>query len=439
MSVSSEDKKSIADPDGPLPELPPFPYDNDSSKAWSKPSPKQLAIKHLKANYEAYEAQTNRIHGLELIKKSGARCDEYTSLIEKARETLVELNGDILSTSAEIHNISTLEKAFKPHLEVPPDYPEGYTRQGNPILPKPHDVKSFMQASGTRPSDLKNIWNKLLVYAKATRLCHDAFRSSLISCTTGEVFQFICDNVDLKLPELASALAERFLTETSFSKAIADLKSFTRKANENIYSCTARLQSSLSQASIIYPEKERPVATDLIFRIMLRELVSKDTKTIMEKKEQKALRSGIRLSQPELISIVQDLERETGPPKTITTTTINLNTMEDVTPTMDTSVHDDKIEELSAKLDNLAHLVMTIHKKSEESQREVKHEKSSRRRSLSPATYYRLKSHILEDMLDDERDRQSTRSQGTLRDDPPTLSMLPPPSTWTPPAYYHVP
>ena len=136
---------------------------------------------------------------------------------------------------------------------------EGYMgndHKNRPVALDTQAVKSFMNVVRLAdPSDnnLEATWDKLLAYTYMNKLCHKNFVQALLqSVTDTEQIKFPVQCMNKPMPTIAVEMANRFLKETSRSKALHDLTSYKRRPDQPIRQCISFLKSTIEKAVTIY-------------------------------------------------------------------------------------------------------------------------------------------------------------------------------------------
>ena len=354
---------TIFDEDGPLPDLPAFPYPdaiNSKHLATARPSPRHNLIFDLQHKYDCYDQKKNFVRQMECT-PSDKRSDAQRNLIKSTRAAIADIQTKIDASLTTIKSIDTRKAAFKPTLDVPEDHKEGYHPNKTPINLDPNMLSHFMnQLSADDKTNIETIWKKLKIFVDNRRLSHIAFKEALLASTSGEQLSFLQQNYNLPLSELAVQLANRYVTETPFSKAVRDLKNFVRPVGQRIRQTVADLRVKIDQASVIYSEEDRDRIRDFNLRTKIRELVSEKTRNAIDRKEDTANREGTFFSIDQLIELVDQEEHIQGVPSYSMTTNVSLNNTESVAAHSGSSQTEDRLNELTSQLNNLTQLMTKV-------------------------------------------------------------------------------
>ena len=353
---------TIYDEDGPLQELPTFPYRTEvktTALASAKISPRYALINDLQGKYDSHDNKRCYIQQMESF-PFDKRSDAQHLLIKTARAALADIENKVKETVKAIETIDARKAAFKPTLDVPKDHEEGYINN-TPIPLDANMMSHFMnQLSDSDRTSIDTIWRKLKIFVENRKLSHEAFKEALLASTSGEQLRFIQDNHSLPLSELAVQLANRYITETPFSKAVRDLKNFTRPVGQRIRQTVAELKVKIDQASVIYAEDQRKQVQDFTLRTKLRELVSEKTRNLINRREDQAHRDGSVFTIDQLIDLIDQEEHIQGSPAYAITASVSINNTESVTAETQPVPSDPRIDQIASQLNNLTQLVSHV-------------------------------------------------------------------------------
>ena len=338
QASTTPDPEDLKIVDKPIPSLPPFPYANykDNELATSSVSPKTNAIQQLSHIYQSYDTTKNLIESLEYYDRGNvaARDPNLTNRIQANRNSLYKLFTSYAVQLGRIQRMEAIQRSQRPHLKMPTDHP--YDDEA--IRPSISDIKSYVKGNSTNQvfdstsEELRQIWNKLLSLSEYYKLTHSQFRAALPAVFTGEILEHLQENSHLGLQELVDELADRFLTATPYSKALDELKNFTRGPNESIRQCFARLQSYITKACILYPDEQKKAITDFQLLSTLRELVSPKVKEHLIIKENESIAYGAaKITPKQLVQLIESTEKAMGTPNYPISTPVSVNNTE-VTP-----------------------------------------------------------------------------------------------------------
>jgi hypothetical protein len=84
-------------------------------------------------------------------------------------------------------------------------------------------------------------WTKLVRYSNIEKLSHETFLHALSALLHDEQWKFFTSYPSKTLPEMAVLLANRFITNSTFTDALAQLQTFTRQPSETLRKTMARL------------------------------------------------------------------------------------------------------------------------------------------------------------------------------------------------------
>ena len=333
-----------------IPSLPPFPFDDhkiDESPSASV-SYKQHLVSQLQSIYDQYDTLKLTItltmaKGVEDAQKP-ALANQRTrlhTLWHKAR-TLVPKIKDIIAVQAK----------NRPSLEVFPDPPS----------PDPIDYSSmtdFMKNNLTKPDGsarpLREIWEKLRLYAIDQNVSHESFKTALLSCVTDDVYMFLKEYKDLPLAKLAKRLANRFVTEQPLLDATNALHAFSRAQNEPLRQSVARLQALVDRVLITHPPQERDVLREHHTIHHLRNMIAPKTRKFLDSKIAEYQTQGLRLKLDDMIKFCSQEESRSGLPSTDLANPVSLyhvDTPAPYPPAPDPA--DQTYNDLSHKVDQVA-------------------------------------------------------------------------------------
>ena len=370
FAMANANQPSILDPDGPLPELPEFPY-KDAKHQCAEPSNKQQKILELQSQYQAYATQLELIRGSEITVRGNARTPDYLAYNLRQRQILVDHRDKINRTIAKIQRIDDVKRAFKPSLTIPEDHIEGYIgrdRANNPLPLDTQAVKSFMNVvrlAAPTETSLEATWDKLVAYTNFNKLCHKNFVQALLqSLTDQEQINYLIQFMDKPVDTIAAQMANRFLKETSLSKALHDLGNYKRKPTESIRQCMSRLRATITKAVTIYEEPDkREDAVNTKLKDAIHSLISEDCRKHLVKKLQKFTEQAHHASLEEMVEICEDFERIDGGPHEEFKKTIHLYNTEVYTPPPPpsaTAALEARTEQIESKLDTFINLFTSM-------------------------------------------------------------------------------
>ena len=297
--------------DSDIPELPVFPFLEHSAE--KQPSAhitlKQHLVTQLQMQYESYNAITLQVKQIQRTPRANRDNTEKEILIT-ARRRLYKLYKGIRDSMPQLEHIVEVQSRDQPTLSL---YEQDDAANLQPL--RISEVKEFMQNTSTGPQrPLREIWNKLKIYAEMNHISHDDFKLALMSCTTAEVFEYISEYRDLPLAELAVKLADRFVTEQPISDATQALNSFSRKHNEPLRQAVARLQALVDKALMAFPVAKREVLREHHTTHHLRAMITPKTRRMLDSKASEYRLQGLPLSLDDMVKIAVQEESRSGMP-----------------------------------------------------------------------------------------------------------------------------
>ena len=307
--MAERDEASFLVDDSPIPDLPDFPFLEHSVE--NRPSAhitlKQHLVTQLQTQYESYNAIRLQVRQLERTALAN-RDPVEVGIINDARRRLFKLYKGIKDSLPQLQHIVEVQSRDQPTLAL-------YDEDPNPQPLRISEVKEFMQTNSVGPQrPLREIWNKLKIYAELNNLSHDHFILALMSCTTAEVFEYISEYRDLPLADLASKLADRFVTEQPISDATTALNNFSRKQNEPLRQAVARLQSLVDKALMAFPLAKREILREHHTTHHLRAMIAPKTKRVLDSKAAEYRLQGLPLNLDDMVKIAAQEEAKTGMP-----------------------------------------------------------------------------------------------------------------------------
>ena len=297
--------------DSDIPELPAFPFLEHSAE--KQPSAhitlKQHLVTQLQMQYESYNAITLQVKQIQRTPQADRDATE-NEILTTARRRLFKLYKGIRDSMPQLEHIVEVQSRDQPTLSL---YEQDVAANLQPL--RISEVKEFMQNTSTGPQrPLREIWNKLKIYAEMNHISHDDFKLALMSCTTAEVFEYISEYRDLPLAELAVKLADRFVTEQPISDANQALNTFSRKHNEPLRQAVARLQSLVDKALMAFPIAKREVLREHHTTHHLRAMITPKTRRLLDTKASEYRLQGLPLSLDDMIKIAVQEESRSGMP-----------------------------------------------------------------------------------------------------------------------------
>ena len=292
-----------------LPKLPPFEWDDH--KIDDKPSAslsyKQHLVSQLQSFYDQYEPLLEEVKFSMKDKLSDVQKSHL--LFQRAR--LHTLWHKIRSLIPKVTDIISVQAKNRPTLE---DFPD-------PQAPNPLDYSSmtdYMRHNLTKhdgsPRPLREIWDKLRLFAIEQNISHKSFVTALLSCVTDDVYLFINEYKDLELKKLAKRLANRFVTEQPLLDATNELHAFTRRHNEPLRQSVARLQALVDKVLITHPPAEREVLREHHTISHLRNMIAPKTKASLDARIAEYQTQGLRLKLDDMIKFCSQEEAKSGLP-----------------------------------------------------------------------------------------------------------------------------
>jgi hypothetical protein len=364
MAPKATDHECIKNPNTDIPDLPRYPYYKVDLMGLTNTN-KANKIQKLQNQYDTYHTLRNSIR-LQEYNNDKVQDQKIIEFIQHDRNRLYTIRLAIDATYKQLEQIDEIQEKITPILKV-------YTEAKQTKALNMTDMKEFMtQTMDTLTSEdeskaLQEIWTKLSIYAKENNLSYKSFKTALISCTTGEVMQFISDNYDdLTLVELSKQLADRFVTGATLTEATYNLEHFKRKLNEPITQAVARLQSYLRKALITHTEEEKKNITRYVTISKIKDMVAPKTKQLLDQKEQEAILNGSQLYEKDYIKYAESEERRSGRPKSQIDSPVTINNAE-------TQHFDEKLSEFDSKLEKVTDILETflLSKSNEDSEIDV--------------------------------------------------------------------
>lgn len=349
-----------------IPDLPVFPFSaaDVSAENSAHVTAKQQKIQKLHGYYDSYVSLKAQIRTSELSTDPNNRPDPISHIITGLRQRLQLIYENVTSLVAEIQDINRIQNKLRPALQLPTEY------FGQNML-NVQDMKEFMTATvqpGKKANNgdhLKEVWNKLKLYAETKQLSYTEFKLALMSCLTGEVLEYCMENKTLSLTDLAQSLAQRFITETSFSDAMANLDRFSRRLNEPITQAISRLKSYVDKALLTHQPGHRDAIKDFLIAKKVKEIVTAKTKRYIEAKEAEFLSQGSRMTAQTLIDLAHEEERRSGMPTSEMSTAVSLYNVEKTKDSSSSAEStnpkvEQQIQQIADNVENLTNVVETL-------------------------------------------------------------------------------
>jgi hypothetical protein len=161
--------------------------------------------------------------------------------------------------------------------------------------------------------DFREAWQKLLVYGEAMQYSHEDYKHALRILATGQAAEFLNKNEALSLTDMVTSLKDLFMERDSLHDRLARLKTFTRRAGENLSGAVVRFKSLITDTEIMFPKDERKTREEMLIRDLVDKITSPQARAKMAKRNEKASRGGRRLTVDELISECTSFERNNEP------------------------------------------------------------------------------------------------------------------------------
>ena len=262
-----------------------------------------------------YNSLRQEILANELEHKDKTRPTQVQDRINGQRRILNGMYRDALQHAEKLRGIQTIQDSLKPTLKLPLDF--RHNKDNAPVINCEEAAKFVGQTMKIEDPQTRLVqtWNKLHTFCKLKKHGHDAFKLFLSSVLSDEHHDYYTEIEDLPLDQITEEMAKRFVTETKFHDALHELQSFKRKRNEGIRITMARLRNLLTKVSVLYPANEKSARQDLLLETTLRTVISKDTLAVLDKARYNARIEGISLSLDQMVTIVDEEERQHGIPE----------------------------------------------------------------------------------------------------------------------------
>ena len=341
------DKEVLLQLDGPLIDLPPFPYEQLENSQCANVTRTKEHTTRLRGLYKDYKALARVIAKDEYMTPHALRQQFHKDIMNQQRREIYDTYSAIEKTRSTIEAILKVQQASRPTLPTPFDYND------NPTFRIEHLTEFLKNSQQPEPgTEHETIWTKTVKFANNRQISHKQFLLGLSSYLTGDAYEFL-EEIDPKTPleQIANEFANRFVTTNKLADAQQKLENFQRNGSESIRVVKSRLESLIKKALVMHPPEHLPGMMNSTMTQKLKQVVHEKTRAQIKKKEDQYRKQGLTLPIDDLVELINDIERRNGIPKAPVSIPVSLYNTEVVTEQPDETIQ--AILETTASIHNM--------------------------------------------------------------------------------------
>jgi len=240
--------------------------------------------------------------------------ESFTNLLKSIEIKLEEQSQRAVNKIELLENSNKMAEHFKTKLKRPKvnnsitNYPKSTIK-----LLEPHNILKAIEPfnNDTCPNlDFSVTWQYILSYTRSLELNEQSFITILLLVTQGEAHKTIYDmsTNNKSLDDILDTMTTVFCKQRTIIDNIKDLHNFKRKASENIECSMGRAALLVEKIKPFYSETSWLENSERILTSILKQIVTKQTLSFIQKEELKLLQLGASIEYESLIDQVNTFE-----------------------------------------------------------------------------------------------------------------------------------